>query len=145
MQGPLVTVPAATVVTQPMETITTETVRTIRPALSHAARRQIVTTRTITRRIVPTPTVIARTVPATPQPLYDEVVPAPIADSPQPLYDEVAAPVAPSPGPAVGETPVVENGSVVANEPYPYRYVYQPDRILVIDPTTGIAVQSIPR
>jgi hypothetical protein len=26
-----------------------------------------------------------------------------------------------------------------------YRYVYEPDRILVIDPSTGIAVQAIPR
>ena len=26
-----------------------------------------------------------------------------------------------------------------------YRYVYQPDRILVIDPYTNIAVQTIPR
>jgi hypothetical protein len=26
-----------------------------------------------------------------------------------------------------------------------YRYVYQPDRILVIDPYTNIAVQAIPR
>ena len=26
-----------------------------------------------------------------------------------------------------------------------YRYVYEPDRILVIDPTTGIAVQALPR
>ena len=91
-QGPLVTVPAATVVAQPMETVqTTETVRTIQPV--RGARRQIVTTRTITRRIAPAPTVVARTVPATPQPLYDEVVTAPIADSPQPLYDSVAAPV----------------------------------------------------
>jgi hypothetical protein len=26
-----------------------------------------------------------------------------------------------------------------------YRYVYETDRILVIDPHTGIAVQAIPR
>jgi hypothetical protein len=26
-----------------------------------------------------------------------------------------------------------------------YRYVYQPDRILVIEPATGIAVQALPR
>jgi hypothetical protein len=26
-----------------------------------------------------------------------------------------------------------------------YRYVYETDRILVIDPRTGIAVQAIPR
>jgi hypothetical protein len=26
-----------------------------------------------------------------------------------------------------------------------YRYVYEPDRILVVDPYTNIAVQAIPR
>jgi hypothetical protein len=26
-----------------------------------------------------------------------------------------------------------------------YRYIYQPDRILVVDPYTNIAVQAIPR
>jgi hypothetical protein len=26
-----------------------------------------------------------------------------------------------------------------------YRYVYEPDRILVVDPVTNIAIQSIPR
>jgi hypothetical protein len=26
-----------------------------------------------------------------------------------------------------------------------YRYVYEPDRILVIDPATGIAIQALPR
>ncbi len=145
-QGPLVTVPTATVVAQPTETVqTTETVRTIRPVRSRAGRRQVVTTRTITRRIVPAPTVVARTVPATPQPLYDEVVPAPIADSPQPLYGTVAAPAVAAPGPAVTTTPLVGDRSVVATQPYIYRYVYQADRILVIDPATGIAVQSIPR
>jgi hypothetical protein len=132
-QGPLVTAPAATIVAQPTETVqTTETVRTIRPVRSRAARRQVVTTRTITRFIVPAPTVVARTVPATPQPLYDEVATAPIADSSQPLYDSVAA-------------PAVAPGAVFATEPNIYRYVYEPDRILVIDPASGIAVQSIPR
>ncbi|MFZ3360203.1 MAG: hypothetical protein WCA56_03895 [Xanthobacteraceae bacterium] len=136
--GPLVTVPAETIQT-------TETVRTIRPARLHGARRQVVTTRTITRRVIAAHTIVARTVPATPQPLYDEVVPAPIAANPQPLYDEVAAPAISAPGPFVASTPVVENGAVFASEPYTYRYVYQPDRILVIDPATGIAVQSIAR
>ena len=92
----------------------------------------MVTTQTITRRILPAPTVVARTVPATPQPLYDEVVPAPITNRPQPLYDTVAA-------------PVVAASAPVEARPYIYRYVYQPDRILVIDPATGVAVQSIPR
>ena len=96
------------------------------------------TTRTITRQVVPARTIVARTVPVTPRPLYDEVVAAPIAESPAPLYDTVAAP-------AVVGAPVVGDGAVVATAPYTYRYVYEPDRILVIDPTTGIAVQSIPR
>lgn len=127
---PLLTVPAATVV-QPETVQTTETVRTVRRVPLRSARRQVVTTRTITRRIVPATTIVAHTVPATPQPLYDEVVPAPIASAAQPLYDEVAVPMA--------------GGTLVGSEPYTYRYVYQPDRILVIDPATGIAVQSIPR
>jgi hypothetical protein len=92
--------------------------------------RQVVTTRTTTRRFVPAQTVVARTITATPQPLYDEAVTAPIADSPRPLYDTVAAPA------------VVDDGTLAAPA---YRYVYEPDRILVIDPSSGIAVQSIPR
>ena len=122
---------------------TTETVRTIRPLRPHA--RQVVTTRTVTRQIVPTTTVVTRTVPAT-QPFYDEAVEAPIADSPQPLYDTVAAPVddgamaAPAyGGPAYGAPPY---GAMAAPA---YRYVYEPNQILVIDPASGIAVQSIPR
>jgi hypothetical protein len=64
------------------------------------------------------------------QPGYTEVVeaPPPGAYSP-PLYDYVPA------GAAVVEQP-----------PLPaYRYVYQPDRILVIDANTGVAVQALPR
>jgi hypothetical protein len=141
-QGPMVTVPAATVMSQPMETVqTTETVRTLRPAPAPTARRQIVTTRTITRQIVPAPTVVARTMPAVPQPLYDEVTSAPLAnpdDSPA-LYD-TAVPIG-APGPAVA-TPLVQGAYT---QPFVYRYVYEPDRILVIDPTTGVAIQAIPR
>ena len=140
----IITPDAATVAVPATETVqTTQTVRTIRPLRPHA--RQVVTTRTITRQIMPTTTVVTRTVPA-PQPLYDEAVEAPIADSPQPLYDTVAAPVdngamAPSAygAPAYGAPAY---GAMTAPA---YRYVYEPDRILVIDPTSGIAVQSIPR
>jgi len=136
-QQPLVTVPAATVASQPVETLqTTETVRTIRPASSRTARRQEVTTRTITRQIVPTPSVIARTVPVAPQPLYDEVAPAPLAnpDNSPVLYDEAV------PAPAMA-TPAAQGYT----EPFVYRYVYQSDRILVVDPNTGVAVQALPR
>ena len=137
------------VVDPAVETIqTTETVRTVRPAPARHARRQVVTTRTITREVVPAPTVVARTVPAVPQPLYDEVTPAPLAassdDYGRPLYDE-AVPATAVAAPARVATPVVEDGTVVGSEPFVYRYVYEPDRILVIDPTTNLAVQAIPR
>jgi hypothetical protein len=39
----------------------------------------------------------------------------------------------------------MQDGSVMATQPFIYRYVYEPDRILVIDPNSGVAVQSIPR
>jgi hypothetical protein len=146
---------AETLITQPGQTVqTTETVRTVRPVASRAVRREVVTTRTFTRTYVPARTVIARTVPATPQPLYDEVAPAPIASDPdysysrpvdysysRPLYDEVTtSPVMAAP--PVGAMPVVEDGYTTTPI---YRYVYEPNRILVIDPSTNIAVQSIPR
>jgi hypothetical protein len=123
--GPMVTYPAATVVQ------TTETVRTVRPG-THFSRRQVVTTRTFTRQFVPARTVMARTFTTSQQqPLYDQVTPAPYATSPRPLYDEVvSAPDAAAP--AYSET-------------YTYRYVYEPDRILVIDPNTNVAVQALPR
>ena len=43
---------AETVITQPGQTVqTTETVRTVRPVASRAVRREVVTTRTITRTV----------------------------------------------------------------------------------------------
>jgi len=129
------------------------------------------TTRTIVRdRVVRGPTVIAPA-PAT----YSDMAPAPVvADMPysRPLYDvapgaglaepaysrplyepaysrplyNVAAPVvgsAPFVGaaPAIGAAPAAQAGMPIPG----YRYVYEPDRILVIDPYTNIAVQAIPR
>lgn len=152
------TVPAGTVIqpmqiVQPVRTVqTTETIRTIRPA-PYAARRQVVTTRTITRRVEPAPTMVARSITTVRQPLYD-VAPLAASDdvyaSPR-LYD--VAPLAgsndvyasprlydvASPAPDVMPAP----GGYT--EPFIYRYVYQPNRILVIDPNTGVAVQAIPR
>jgi hypothetical protein len=147
--GTVIAAPAATVV-PPAETIQTiQTVRTVRAAPLPPVRRQVVTTRTITRRVVPAaPTVVAGTVAAAPQSLYDTAVPAAVparagiyaapgyydyadyADYDAPLYDVAPAPVVAAP---------------VATAPVIYRYVYEPDRILVIDPTTNIAVQAIPR
>jgi len=60
------------------------------------------------------------------------------AVAPQPLYDTVA------PAQTVDDTYV--NAVPPAGAAYPvYRYVYEPDRILVIDPATNIAIQAIPR
>jgi hypothetical protein len=168
-QPRLVTVPAGT------ETIQTiQTVRTVRAAPLPPVRRQIVTTRTITRRVMPAaPAVVAGTVAAAPQPLYD-VAPAavatPAADiypapgygysrgypapvygySTGPLYDAAPAPVPPAPVYDYSNygysTPIYDVvAAPVATQPVIYRYVYEPDRILVIDPVTGIAVQAIPR
>jgi hypothetical protein len=62
------------------------------------------------------------------------------------LYD-VATPaaVAPAVQPAVPAAPVLGATTAVGGPVATYRYVYQPDRILVIDPYTNIAVQTIPR
>src|SRR5262249_35602721 len=72
--APLVRAPAVTV-KQPAETI--QTIQTIRTGRAAPLRRQIVTTRTITRRVVPSaPAVVAGTAAAAPVPLYDTAVPA---------------------------------------------------------------------
>jgi hypothetical protein len=90
------------------------------------------------------PAVVAATVAAAPAPLYD-AVPATV---PPPAYDygdtaDYGAPLNVAPAATVAPAPVVT--APVATAPVIYRYVYEPDRILVIDPTTNIAVQAIPR
>jgi len=134
--------PVETVITQqPVQTVqtTTETVRTVRPGARPTVRKRVVTT---TRQTV----VSQRTV--APQPLYDVAPPAPLATRTyaQPLYDTVAPPLydTAAPVPTVDDTYV--NALPAAGAAIPvYRYVYEPDRILVIDPTTNIAIQAIPR
>jgi hypothetical protein len=126
--------PVETVITQPVQTVqTTETVRTIRPAARSRVRRQVVTTRR---------TVVSQRVVAPPS--YDVVAPpAPVVTErtyPPPLYDEVA-PIAPA---ATVDDAVINAAPAVTTIPR-YRYVYEPDRILVIDPATNIAIQAIPR
>jgi|SRR5215472_5266791 len=95
-------------------------------------------------------------VAAYPRPVYDVVAPAPpppvAGPYPRPVYD-VAAP-APAPAPAVVE-PIADETVVGPGAPLPpdavappmptYHYVYEWDRILVIDDATGIAVQALPR
>ena len=140
--GAVVVRPAQTVETVPVETVeTVETVQTVRSA-GHAARRSnshhvarsrpesVVTTTTTRRtilgeRVVPAPAVIA---------------PAPLDTVAEPTYAEIPAPAYPPRLYDVATEPVF--GAPVAPA---YRYIYEPDRILVIDPATGIAVQAIPR
>jgi hypothetical protein len=156
--------PVTATVRQPAETVqTTETVHTIRHVPAQPAHRQMVTTRTVTRRVVPVPAAVAATVPAAPPPAYDVAVPV---VAPQPVFG-VAAPAAPQPlydttvpqtlydaavpassddyysGASYDAAPAV--AAPVPAGPILYRYVYEPDRILVIDPVTNIAVQAIPR
>jgi hypothetical protein len=103
-------------VTQPAQTVrTVTTVRTERPVSRH--RVQVTRQTTVRDSIIPpAPTVVTPTVATVNSgPLYDVVSPAPAA----PAMSGAAVPF--------------------------YRYVYEPDRILVIDPSTGIAVQAIPR
>src|SRR5580658_9953319 len=117
--------PVETVITQqPMQTVTTETVQTVRPA-PRSVRRQVVTTKRTVTTTTPAP---VATIAANPQTLYDQA----------PLYDTMAPP----PAPTIDDA--VINASVGTTIPA-YRYVYEPDRILVIDPSTGIAVQALPR
>ena len=123
--------PVETVITQPpAQTVqTTETVQTVRPT-PRSARRQVVTTKRTVTTTTPAP---VATIAANPQPLYDQ---APLQ---APLYDTVAPPML---APTVDDT--VINASVGTAIPS-YRYVYESDRILVIDPNTGIAVRALPR
>jgi hypothetical protein len=145
------TVPPAAVMVEPAATAPVETVETVRTVRSTTVPRhkvadrrvgksnrldRVTTTRTIVReRVVPARSVVvAPAVAAVTQPGYTEVVQAPVVDSPDypaPLYDAVpgSQPVFGAPGFA----------------PPAYRYIYEPDRILVVDPLTGIAVQSLPR
>jgi hypothetical protein len=79
-------------------------------------------------------------VAAAPAPLYDTAVPAAV---PAPAYDYADTVDYGAPLYDVAPAPVV--AAPVATAPVIYRYVYEPDRILVIDPATNIAVQAIPR
>jgi hypothetical protein len=81
------------------------------------------------------------------RPLYD-VAPGAVLPEPaysRPLYNVAAPVVGPAPfvgaAPAIGAAPAAQSGMPIPG----YRYVYEPDRILVIDPYTNIAVQAIPR
>ncbi len=135
----VVTAPAPIVETVPVQT--TQTVRTER-LTTHPVRRVarapasrspqpdvVTTTRTTIRQdfaAAPLAPPVAAIAPA-----YTEVVQGPPAAYPAPLYDYAPG----APPAALAEQP-----------PLPaYHYVYQPDRILVIDANTGVTVQALPR
>jgi hypothetical protein len=135
--GVLLAQPAPLVTAAPMETVeTVKTVRTTTPVVRHHVTRsrtadRVTTVRTTTVQQIAAPPVTAA---------YDELAQGP------PLYD-VVAPAAP---PLVATQPIVPAvapaAPIVAGAALPlYRYVYEPDRILVIDPATNIAIQAIPR
>ncbi len=156
---PVVVAPAATAVVAPpalrtVRTVTTTT--TIRPVRRPLVRRRVVVRRRtfVTHHVVPatttTTTTVATTMPAPAPyvrgPLYDMVPAPPATVEPYdtvPLYDTAVQPVPPAviPATTMPAAAVAPVGSAVPT----YRYVYQDDRILVIDPSTGIAVQAIPR
>lgn len=132
--------PVETVITQqPLQTVqTTETVRTVRPGARPVERKRVVTRQTV---------VSQRAV--APQPLYDVMPPAPVVTRTYapPLYDRFYAPPLYD---AVVPAPTVDDAYVNALPPAGaaipvYRYIYEPDRILVVDPTTNVAIQAIPR
>lgn len=161
-QGPVVTVPG-TVVTEPVATAPVETIETVRTVRSttisprhriigrHVIRsrtaNRVTTTRTsVTERVVPAPAMVAApAVEAVAPPTYTDVVQgppvAPAPAYPERLYDVVTpAPVVAPPAAPVMATTFGAGPAVPS-----YRYVYEPDRILVIDPYTNTAVQAIPR
>jgi hypothetical protein len=136
-----VLLPASTVaVTAPVETV--ETVRTVTTTEPRRVHRRVVHSRPLDRVTTVTRTTTVRPGVVAAAPVYDELMRGPR------LYD-VATPAAVAPAaqpaipaaPALGATTAI--GAPVAMPTY--RYVYQPDRILVIDPYTNIAVQAIPR
>src|SRR5580693_7313381 len=105
-------------------------------AQTYIGPQQVVTVPAATQ-VTPTEDVIATT-PGYSRPLYDYAgsgynYSRPLYDYSgpisRPLYDEVVT------QPAAAT--VIDNGSILATQPYLYRYVYQSDRILVIDPATG--------
>lgn len=133
---------ATTVVTQPERTVrTVTTVRTVRP-LTH--RRVAVKRHTyVSEHVVPSSTTTTTTTIAS-APAVAAAYPSP------PVYE--TAPVSPRRAPYYSEPLYDADMQTPTEAPAPaatavpsYRYVYQSDRILVIDPNTGIAVQAIPR
>ena len=155
VQGPVavppsgVLLPAASTVaaTTPVKTLeTVRTVTTTQPRRVH--RRVVVRPRTVDRVTTITRTITVRPGVVAPSVAPGVVAAAPVYDEPiRPrLYDVVTS--APGVAPAVAPAaPVVGTTTAIAAPAAmpAYWYVYQPDRILVVDPYTNIPVQVILR
>ena len=142
--GVLLAQPAPVVAAAPVETV--ETVRTVRSTAPRTVTRHVTRTRTADRVTTTRTTIVRQGVVAEPgvaaTAAYDELVQEPrYYDVVTPLPPVVAAQPVVSTAPVIGATAPLVAGTVLPL----YRYVYEPDRILVIDPYTNIAVQAIPR
>lgn len=147
VQGPVPVPPSgvllppvsAVAVTAPVETI--ETVRTVTTTEPRRVHRRVVHPRTVDRVTTVTRTTTVRPGLVAPGVVAPDVV-APGVMAAAPIYDE------PMHGPRLYDmvTTAHDVAPAVAPAAMPaYRYVYQPDRILVVDPYTNIPVQVIPR
>jgi hypothetical protein len=154
-QEPVIAPPSGVLLMQPVQTVQTvpvQTVETVQTAQPANAPRQRVSGMQVARsrsgdqvRTTRTTTIHEGVAAVSPAPA--QVVGAPaVVPAYARLYDFVApGPFAP-PGaalPAMVVTQPLVGTAVVA--PPAYHYVYEPDRILVIDSNTGIAVQAIAR
>ena len=142
--GVLVAQPAPIVAAAPVEAV--ETVRTVRTTTPRTVSRHVARTRAPDRVTTTRTTTVRQGVVAEPgvaaTAAYDELVQDPrYYDVVTPMPPFVAAQPVVSAAPVIGATAPLVAGTVVPL----YRYVYEPDRILVIDPYTNIAVQAIPR
>src|SRR6516165_8759485 len=117
---------AGTSMAQAQEVETIETVRTVTTTEPRRVRRRVVHARPVARVTTTTRTVIVRQGVATAAPAYDELRRGPR------LYDVVTS--GPVVAPALAAQPVVTATSAVAAPVAmpAYRYVYEPDRILVV-------------
>jgi hypothetical protein len=125
-------------VAEPLQTVETiTTVRTIRPVTRSHLHPQIVTTQTTVRRVAADTNsrllydYAGTTTPVVSAPAYRRAAYYGAHYS-QPLYDVVGSPLAQTVGTGIIAAPL-------------YRYVYQSDRILVVDPSTNVVIQAIPR
>jgi hypothetical protein len=133
------------------------TVRSTQPAAIRPARRSTIYRTIVRERVVPAPQVVERVVaaPTYAAPSYTQVVPATTF---LPSAQVAAAPVVSErfvSAPVVSERVIASPDGVAVAAPIspaepvpvaqPYRYVYEGDRILVVDPNTNIAVAALPR